>query len=194
MVCTRAKTGGGCKYIPVYIEAVEQAMIRHAQTGNFVEPFIDADDRAGALAELELELSRARSRVANLVESMADGRSSIALRNALSEAEADVELFERSMKDAVELAAAADNSLLRKREALFRSALLAASMDRGAVNAIARQIFSKIVIRPEYRIAHLFRKGRPDVWVTVAIDPAWRAAPHVPYRRLTDGRFARQPA
>jgi DNA invertase Pin-like site-specific DNA recombinase len=147
LVCTRAKTGAGCKYVALDLETLEQAireglprLIDEAPSG---DPHIDAE-----VDRLRYEVEIAEDGLSALIEELTTRGRSPVLSRALVEQEGLKDALEAQLQAAVDRQTAASPAAQERR----RRELLAA-LDGGAtaetLNAKLRAVFARVL--PDWR-------------------------------------------
>jgi len=144
LVCARAKAGGGCTYHAAPQEAVESGFLRDAGwllgTAPSGDEAIDQE-----LAEAEAALEAVREQIENLVDAIAT-RPSPALTARLHDLESDAEGMEKLRGTLQDRQATASGPFLHRKLADLSAALDAEPLDRTKINALLRQVFSRVVV------------------------------------------------
>ena len=158
LVCGAARTRAGCHYAAVPLKTLDAALLDQLPALLASAP-AGSDDIDSALTRLEANedaLSDARVAVR---EQLKRGRSHEAAA-MLRELDADAEAL-RAERSALEARReAASGALVAKRIDSLTAAVEAAELDRAAVNAAMRMVFTAAVIDPDWRTVTLeFRHG-----------------------------------
>lgn len=154
LVCTLAKSGGGCRYRAVPLEAIEVAIQRHAGW------LADAGPPWSDLENIEAELAKVRQTIReeeqirdNFVKAIGSGNNSRTVRLALGRAERFLEERAKREEALVGRIAVAKNATSAHRRTELRIAAETMPLDVARINVALRHLFS--TVRVCYGSGHL---------------------------------------
>ena len=150
LVCTRAKTGAGCRYVSVRYEQVEMALVRNAEILIDEAPVGDTA-REGLDRELfgwDTQIGNLKDDLDLLVDELQDPElsGSSAVRGRIRQLEQELAEAEAIYQDLMAQKLAAMSPVVTHRLQELREALQAEPLDRGAVNRLLRQIVAKVTV------------------------------------------------
>ncbi|SDN69460.1 recombinase family protein [Ensifer sp. YR511] len=153
LVCSRAKVGAGCDYKQVRMENVEHAVIYHVEEllGGLPSPH---EGLQAKWEELLTHRDVINDEVERLVGAIASAGHSKALLNRLEKMERERDGIAKALEEVEGLVA---DSLTNRVQNTVKELVSAAQNDQrdhGKVNAVMRQIFSKVVV--DYRDGQLW--------------------------------------
>lgn len=157
LVCTVAKSGGGCRYRAVPLDEVESAIIANARwLADSGPPMSTMDEIEKQLEAIQAKIQEAEGIRDNFVEEIGRGNSSRAIRIGLGR----IERFLEKIQDQNEwtmnrLSAARNASSTRVRSDLVKL-VEADDRDPGALNLVLRQMFSQVVV--------MYGSGYLELW------------------------------
>lgn len=156
LVCRAAKAGAGCRYRATKLPQVEEALFQNSRWLVATAPSGDdtLDDR---LAQIEDQTSALQGEVSTLVSELA-ARPSPAIRTRLAEQEAALEALRKEERKLLALHDATSGPFLQRRQSDLLDALEATPPDPVQINALMRQVFSKVVV--DYRTGQLVFEWR----------------------------------
>lgn len=148
LVCSRAKSGGGCQYRGVKMRDVEQALAEQAVE---IREGLATDKGTGREIEQELvgvdeeidQIAAARDR---LIEAIEKGTESTGMRDRLAQKEQHLEQLQERQRQLREQWATIDPERVTKQRDDLARALLAYEWERNEVNRLARQVAQSVTI------------------------------------------------
>jgi hypothetical protein len=144
LVCTRAKAGAGCEYHAVSLEVVENAIAANVAFLAGTAPS-GSDGLDVAWERLETARAATGEHIDNLINAIAAGNGSPALRRRLEDLENAREAQKVERDELAEKISAASSPLVTRRIGDFEE-LVMAGADKAEINAALRQLFSKITV------------------------------------------------
>jgi DNA invertase Pin-like site-specific DNA recombinase len=163
LVCTRAKTGAGCRYHGVGVDDVEHALaenigwlLAHAPAGDN-----DLDDQ---VEQARSNLAGMDEALANVLEAISNGASGPTINSRLSELEEEREALASHVASLVEQQSANTGKLVERRLADLEDALTLRPQaewmpeDRALANSHLRQVLTAVVVN--YRSGSLEMKWK----------------------------------
>ena len=146
LVCTKAKSGAGCKYLGVHYGPVEAALIREAPV--FLGT-IPAGENAAKfdkeIERVEVELERNEEALWILRDELVKGPSPT-ISEEIRKIGERIPRLEEGLYRLYTRAEAIAGPLMRKRADELVNVLGAQKVDRGAANRLLRQLFSGVVV------------------------------------------------
>lgn len=170
LVCSKARTGAGCTYHAVDYGAVEREVFA-------LRPVLIADcpttDEAGSEVDRELyegeqELDALREAAERLVDELAAGRASRALRARLTEVEAKIAALSERRKALIEQKTANTPRAIKRRIELLDEAMQARNV--ASTNALLRQLVSAVRLDWQNEVLTFDWKPRGELPITVMLD------------------------
>lgn len=165
LVCARAKTGAGCRYLGVAIEQAERALVQNA--GWLIELAPAGDDRTDdAIDQTRANLEALQEQIANVLEAIAEGASGAAINERLAQLEAAKDGIEKQLVGLEREQSAQTGKLVERRLADLYDALTMRPLDeweaedRQLANSSLRQVVSGVVINyPTGHLEFLWKHG-----------------------------------
>lgn len=146
-VCSRARVGAGCPYRGVPVSAVEQTLIRHAETLVAEIPEVDST-LSVQIAATESAIKASQDHLGDLALRL-DDTPSKTLASRIQEEEAKCDRLEAELETLKTRAARSGARLVKENARKMRDALLWHAQDSSdlvGVNAALRECFDKITI------------------------------------------------
>lgn len=152
-ICTKAKAGvSDCRYRTIPYGEVERAIIAGVDSivANCPEPSGAAREIVAKLRDVEHSIAATKDAIEELLKAVERvGKSPVTVMQRVSDHEAAINDLQATEKALLkQLAAAASKGLEQKLEQA-RKALVAAPINRQAVNTALRQLLTRVVIDPE---------------------------------------------
>jgi Recombinase zinc beta ribbon domain/Recombinase len=144
LVCTRAKAGAGCEYRAVSLDAVEDTIAANMAFLAGTAPS-GSDDLDEAWECLEAAQAATEEQIENLINAIAAGSSSPALKERLRTLEHARDAQKAEQDALADRVSAASSPLVARRIAELEE-LMATGAEKAAINAAMRQVFSKITV------------------------------------------------
>ncbi len=143
LVCTKAKTGAGCQYRQVKLQMVEDAVMT---LGTYLHdltpsPNVEYETKYREMRILEETVS---DQILNLVEAVAKGDTSKAVRDAIVAYETELDRIRGELAELAKLAADTITNRIENTVDTFRSTV--EEGDVAKINATMRQLFNKVVV------------------------------------------------
>jgi hypothetical protein len=146
LVCTKAKTGAGCRYHTVPYEKAEEAFIEGASELLGSAPVGKDDPKIDAtIFATEAKISGAEEALSNLLDALQLGPSE-SLMSRIRDIENELETVRKEYTDLLEYKFLSSSPLVYHKVDDLRAILETEELDRTLVNALMRQMFSSIVI------------------------------------------------
>lgn len=144
LVCSEARTGGGCEYVSVPYPQVESAFLRHSSRVLAEAPHaIHGQDLIETASEIEGEIADATRTIDTLIDELARAPSP-AIRERLQEYEAYRVEQKAKLAQVEQMIASADKPLIARKLADLRAALK--PLDRARANVLLRQLAKAVVV------------------------------------------------
>jgi DNA invertase Pin-like site-specific DNA recombinase len=167
LVCSKARTGAGCRYTAVPYATVELAFLE--QLGDVLGDAPVKDDGG----EIDRELAEVAFLLENAAEVYADTRQalrrgpSISASQTLRDVERERDQLLARQRELREVREATASPLLTRRLEELEEALTAEEIDRGAANVLMRQVFSAVEIDPDaMQLQAVYKQGGRSPIVT----------------------------